>query len=208
MHKTFDNIGSTLEKSGKINERFVFGAVETTSPQYQLEYQNLIELRRKEGRRVTFNDGLNLAKRYQPKNRETQLPENPWNPTKKFPKDLRKMVESELDLKKGDENRLLFWTTIGSIVDYNFGTDAVLELIPDDITQSSLYVRLDTTINPEKIKKYAEKHNYNRVIIGEIPDFNENRRIYFDFLRETAQQICNQFKQMEEESLSRAKFNI
>lgn len=177
------------ESSGKVNERFVFGAARIHDPEYERQKQLLIQKYRDLKKPVPFREALEVVKRFQPFKPDSREPVDPASPIKQFPYALRKFVAEGLGLKGAKEKNVLFWTSVDSFVDTAFGADAVVELKGEKGELSKL-VRLDVTRHlPEETTKEG-KDNRDRVIIyGEIPDVHESKKAYDDTVRRIGEEI-------------------
>ena len=179
------------EMSGRVNERFVFGAARIHDPNYDLEKQALIQRYRDLKKSVPFREALEVVKRFQPFKPDSREPADPTSPTKQFPNSLRKFVAEELGLKGEKQKKVLFWTTVDSFVDKEFGADAVIEVQGENGREARL-VRLDATLHEpgEVLKK--DIGNRDRVIIyGEIPDPHENKKAYDERVRAVGKEVVD-----------------
>jgi len=179
------------ERSGRIDERFVFGAVRTNTPEYEQEKQGLIQRYRDMKRAVPFYEALDVIKRFQPFKPDSSEPVDPASPVKQFPRALLMFVAEELGFK-GEEKSVLFWTAVGSFVDTGFGADAVIEIV-DKRCRPSCFVPLDVTLYTGKV---AEKEKVgNKVVIqGMIPDPIDNKKEYDDKVREIGRQVVEKVR--------------
>ena len=189
-----------LERQGKMNERFAFGEVRTESQEYQEDVHALIRKHAK-GNPITLAEAVETIKRYQPYEPDRRIPQDPKNPTKRFPNDLRQEIAKRL--KQED---VYFWTAVGSIVDKNFAADGIIEVPGRTEEEQPHYVRLDLTLEKEKLAEYEmrqedfkktgryrtpadEERFRDRVVLGEVPDSVENPRQYEAVVDDAASQV-------------------
>lgn len=179
------------ERSGKVNERFVFGRARVDDPEYTDMLHALIK--RRQG--SSFRDAMELVKRFQPFLPESHTVQDPTDPPKQFPKSLREAVAQRLGLEGKAAQRVHFWTAVDSIVDTNFKADAVIELVGEG-GEPSRYVRLDAKLSPEP-QYEPEQDTRNRVLVGEVPDVYEQPNTYREFVRDTADAVARKLAVQE-----------
>ena len=185
-----------IERSGDINERFVFGQARVESPDYQEAVRVLIERYRREGTKVTFSEGIELIKRYQPFEPDRRVPQDPANPTKQFPNNLRERVIEKLGLSPRAAKLVRFWTAVGTIVDTEFKTDALIERAGASEREPSRYVRLDASLYQGETDETEEDRRY-RVIIPEVPDVHEEPKRYREFVDTIADEVVDKLRAQE-----------
>lgn len=152
-----------VQGSGRVNERFVFGAVRVSDPAYDRDRQRLIQQFRAQRSVVPFSAGLELVKRFQPLHPDGGGPVDPENPTKQFPNAVRNYVLQRLK----DGSKVFFWTTVGSFMDQDLGADAVFEVI---VGEKKYLIPLDVTIYSGE-QSHNPHHLSNLIVVrGEIPD--------------------------------------
>lgn len=143
------------ERSGKIHEAFLLGEV------------------RREGSDVKdylpYKKALELAKRFQPLNPETGKPQDPTNPWKAFPRELRLAIGEKLGIIEDDEamDRLRYYTAVGSPLDAFHGVDAMIELEGKAPKEESRRVTFDVTLKSEPEAKEGAKAD---VVVRELHD--------------------------------------
>ena len=191
------------ESSGKVNERFVFGAVRINDPDYEREKRVLVQRYRDTKKPVPFREALGVIKRFQPFKPDSREPADPASPTKQFPCALRKFVADGLGLKSAEQNNVLFWTAVDSLVDKEFGADAVIE-VKGEKGEPSRMVRLDVTLHsPEEAEKGGDNHD--RVIIyGETPDPHEDKRAYDEKIRAVGAEVIEKLRAQERAAVEKA----
>ncbi len=165
------------ESSGKVNERFVFGAVRINDPDYEREKRVLVQRYRDMKKPVPFREALGVIKRFQPFKPDSREPVDPSSPIKQFPYALRKFIADGLGFKSAEQKKVLFWTAVDSLVDKEFGADAVIE-VKREKGELSRMVRLDVTLrSPEKAEKGGDSRD--RVIVyGEIQDPHFDKKAF------------------------------
>ncbi|MBI2639625.1 MAG: hypothetical protein HYW90_01900 [Candidatus Sungbacteria bacterium] len=178
------------ERSGRVNERFVFGAVRTGDPAYERETRELIQHSRARKKPVAFHEVLAVIKHFQPFKPDSHESVDPAAPIKPFPSDLRRFVADTLGLKGEEQKRALFWTAVGSLLDTGFGADAAIE-ITDKKGESLCVVPLDVTLRPPELagKEGHRFQNLRVVIYGEIPDPHEKKEEYGRKVREVGEEV-------------------
>ncbi len=171
-----------LERSGEVNEKFIFGEPRT-GPEYRQDLEKLIQEHRDKKIPLALGEAVGLIKRYQPyQSEEKYIPQDPTNPKKKFPRDLRKEIAARLGLAKPeDDKRVLFWSAVGTIVDKDFGADAVIEVKGKSENEPSKFVRLDVTLYGGEQPK-SEEEMKDLVVIGRVPDAEDEADKYAAFL--------------------------
>jgi len=182
-----------LERSGKVNERFAFGQVRVESDEYSRAMQALIQRHREAKTAVTLGEAIELIKRYQPFELDRRVPQDPINPVKQFPNNLRQRVAEKLGLERRGRELVRFWTAVGSIVDTEFKADAVIELAGRSEKDPSRYVRIDASLYTGPTYESAEDTR-DRVIISQIPDVHEDPDSYREFVDATADEIAEKFR--------------
>lgn len=185
-----------IERSGDINERFVFGQARVESPDYQEAARVLIERHRREGTKVTFGEGVELIKRYQPFEPDRRVPQDPTNPTKQFPNNLRGRVIEKLNLSPRAAKLVRFWTAVDTIVDTEFKADALIERAGASEREPSSYVRLDASLYQGETSE-TEEDRRDRVIIPEVPDVHEEPQRYRKFVDTIASEVAAKFLAQE-----------
>lgn len=113
------------ESSGKVNERFVFGSIRVNDPAYEREKRELIQHYRDIKKPVPLRGALEVVKHFQPFKPDSREPADPASPLKQFPNALRKFIATELGRSGEKDKNVLFWTTVDSFVDRDYGADAV-----------------------------------------------------------------------------------
>jgi len=190
--------GPKFEQTGHLFEWQFIGEVDTTSREYQKELKKLQEGAAEEGVINGFiprEKAIELAKKFQPF--------DPTHPNKPFARDIR---ISLLDLMIGknmitdseeDQDRVKFYTAVGTPLDKFHGTDAFIEfknsddkkyLITFDLTVRKniskaksdviVFELPDPNIEEEKIKYLASIEKYANKALGciEIREANEENR--------------------------------
>lgn len=181
-----------IERSGDINERFVFGQARVESPDYQEAVRVLIDRHRRDGTKITFSEGVELIKRYQPFEPDRRVPQDPANPTKQFPSNLRERVIEKLGLSPRAAKLVRFWTAVGTIVDTEFKADALIERAGTSAREPSRYVRLDASLYQGETGETDEDRR-DRVIIPEVPDVHEDPKRYREFVDTIAGEVAAKF---------------
>ena len=180
-----------LERSGKVNERFVFGRVRAEDPGYVQAMHEWVKRSRAMDPEAKFREAMEIVKRYQPLAPDHGVPMDPVNPTKEFPNHLRRRV-TEL-IGKASHRGVLFWTAVDSMVDTNFGADAVIELKDETINREPpRYVRLDAKLlaDPGSVRREQD----GRIVIGEIPDRLEMPKDFDNFVASVADAVAQEFQ--------------
>lgn len=175
------------ESSGRVNEKFVFGAVRVGDPNYEREKRSLIQKYRDVKKPVPLREALEIIKRFQPFKPDSREPVDPLSPTKQLPYALRKFIADKLESR--GKKKVFFWTAVDSLVDKEFGADAVIEVAGDKGEPSGL-IRLDVTRRSAEETGKEEADNRDRVIIyGEIPDPHEDKAAYDAKVREVGEEV-------------------
>ena len=178
------------ERSGEIHQKFVFGEVRTSDPDYQREARELTARARAARRAVDPKAMIELAKRYQPYKPDSREPVDPKAPLKQFPLALRNYLVKELSLKKDD---ILFWTMVGSLADTELGADGIME-IRKPSGQSSVFIRLDLSIDRFAPVKKRLKSYEIVMIYGEIPDVHYEKAAFDTLVQKTGEDIIQKLK--------------
>ena len=191
------------ERSGEINERFVFGAVRIQDPNYEREKRELIQRYRDMRKPVPLREALEVVKHFQPFKPDSREPVDSASPTKQFPYALRKFVADGLGFKSAEQKKVLFWTTVDSLVDKEFGADAIIEVVGKK-GEPSRIIRLDVTLlSPEEAEKGEDKRD--RVIIyGEAPDPHEDKRSYDEKIRVVGEEVIEKLRAQERAAVEKA----
>lgn len=151
------------ERSGKIHEAFLLGEVRREDPEYS---RVLHELGPDTKGYLPYRKALELAKRFQPLDAETGKPQDPTNPPKAFPRELRIAIAEKLGLLKDEDmDRLRYYTTVGSPLDAFHGVDAVIELEGRVPREQSRVAPFDVTLRAE-----LEKENAKAIVVRELHD--------------------------------------
>ena len=192
------------ESSGKVHERFMFGSVRVHDPNYEREKNALIQRYRDTKKAVPLAEAFEVIKHFQPFKPDTREAVDPASPIKQFPYALRKFVAGELGLKGDKEKNVLFWTTVDSFVDKDFGADAVIE-VKGEGGEPSRLMRLDVTLkSPEEAEKEYDDNRDRVIIYGEIPDVHESKKLYDEKVREVGEEIVQKFNAQKEAVVKRA----
>ena len=151
------------ERSGKIHEAFLLGEVRHGD----LEYSRVLhELGLDTKGYLPYRKALEFAKRFQPLDPETHKPQDPTDPWKAFPKELRLAIAEKLGLEdEKDMDRLHYYTTVGSPLDVFHGVDCVIELEGRTPKEGNRDVTFDVTLQSEPGSKEDVKAN---VIVREL----------------------------------------
>jgi len=173
---------STEERMGKIHEHFLFGDVTTGKNRMRYEEalkQAMIENKMaKNPSDIPFNALLNLV-------RNVQVGD-PYNPSKLVMRDLRESVVKKLGLNQKTARSLGLYSAIGTPLDSK-GVDVFIQWKTEN--GQIKIATIDATINPRKIE---EKNIKADVLVGEIPDPEENLKLYQAFIDRIADQIVMQ----------------
>lgn len=189
-------VGRKIERSGTVNERFVFGAARVESPDYKEAVQALIERHRREGTKVPFIEAAELVKRYQPFEPDRRVPQDPTNPAKQFPNNLRERVVEKLGFSPRASKLVRFWTSVGTIVDTEFKADALIERAGASEREPSRFVRLDASLYQGETYE-TEEDRRDRVIVGEVPDVHEDPQRYREFVDTIAEEVVSKLQAQE-----------
>ncbi len=180
-----------FERSGKIHETFLLGEVRKDDPEYKKVMQELGA----DGRGyLPFTQALELTKRFQPliktENRWTHQPQleeqDPANPEKGFPRDLREAIIIALKLETTEDmDRVKYYTAVGSPLDHFHGIDAFVVLEGKNPGDPSRMATFDVTLKTEVSAKRDAKAN---IIIRELEDPKSKK--YLKQLEEIASQAA------------------
>src|SRR3989344_6811525 len=164
------------ERSGKLAEVFSFGRVKVDNPDYIRGLKACLS--KKGAERI--NCGFELVKQFQPF--------DPENPKKVFLKDLLNQFAEKAGIK--GKKRVRIFTAVDSIIDEEFGTDAFIEVLEDDGTNSIL--RFDGSINKKKLEE-----NFSKDVIlldlNALPDPMEDDGAYKRYVQNTAQESARKY---------------
>ncbi len=173
--------GDFAERSGKLHEMYLLGEVRFDSEEYK---KSLKELGANERGYLPFQEAMKLAKMFQPIDRKTRKQQDPTNPEKPFPRDLRIAIADALGLVTTEEmERLRYYTAVGSPLDTFHGIDAFVELEGKTPKEKSNFVTFDITLRTELSAKQGANAN---VIIRQLT--TEDTKKYLKELDEIAAQ--------------------
>lgn len=167
------------EKFGKYNEVFPLGKINSADPEYIQESEKCggLPAYRKWG------CAIDLVKKYQPS--------DPTNPQKPFLKDLKLEIAELLKLESDkDLDRVRVYTAVNSILDIDFGVDALVEFEDDE--GKTRMVTFDITLNQAKIK--GDLAANADIVIDNIPDIITEKSKYFEKLSELAEETAKILK--------------
>lgn len=210
MHSEYYRTPAEIaERSGRVNERFVFGAVRTEDEAYKKAEEALIQQNRAMRQPVSLEDAIGLIKSFQPFQPDSRKMVDPESPIKQFPTALRRFVAEALRAGYGKEKsiRVLFYTAVGSLVDTAFGADAVIEIT---FESGEFYlVRLDVTKqkdggNEKKTRKEISEDNMI-VVYGEVPDVHEDKAAFDAYVADAGRRIIGKFEAARQVSIHDAR---
>ncbi len=175
--------GGFEDRSGKIHEMYFLGEVRFESEEYK---KALKELGANERGYLPFREAMELVKKFQPIDRKTRKIQDPTNPEKPFPRDLRIAIADALGLVTMEElERLRYYTAVGSPLDTFHGIDAFVELEGKTPKEKSQFVTFDITLRTEASAKQGANAN---VIIRQLT--TEDTKKYLKELDEIAAQAA------------------
>jgi hypothetical protein len=192
----FEHFRGGVERSGKLHEAMLLGEVRKDTPEYQEQLKNLGADARGY---LPFVLAVELAMMFQPlvktENPWTHRPQlekqDPTNPEKGFPKDLRLAIAEQLGLESDEEmNRLKYYTAVGSPLDLFHGVDAFIVLEGKNPGDPFKMVTFDVTLKSEASAKQDAKAN---VIIRELdePISKKYLQQVDDYAKEAAAVLTN-----------------
>lgn len=175
-----------MARKGTVNEASLFG--DNTQGPGSYKYQDALKRhppqKDKTGRvgYLPFDEALVLV-------REAQT-QDPFNPQRKFMKDLRDAVIKKLRLDPKDAAKNLgIYSAVRTPLDSYHGVDAFMELRTSDGIVH--LVTMDATLNQEKLDADRSKAN---ILVGEVPEHIEHEREYNNFIDGIADQVIAHLK--------------
>lgn len=155
----FEHFRGGVERSGKLHEAMLLGEVRKDAPEYKEQMKKLGADARGY---LPFWLSVELAMMFQPlvkkENRLTHRPQmekqDPTNPEKDFPRELRLAIAEELSLESDEEmDRLKYFTAVGSPLDLFHGVDAFIVLEGKNPGDPFKMVTFDVTLREEASAK-------------------------------------------------------
>jgi hypothetical protein len=196
FHMKMQHFESKFEQTGNIFEWQFIGEVDVKSPEYQKALKKLQEESGKEKKKgyIGFEQAAEFAKKFQPF--------DPTHPNKPFARDVRIGL---LDLMMGkkwiteseeDQDRVKFYTAVGTPLDKFHGIDAFMEY--KDPNGKKYRVTFDLTLNPKKPEAKSD------IVVSELPDPNaeEEKIRYLATIEQYAQKVlgCIEIRKSHEEN--------
>ena len=173
------------DRSGKNVEHFLMGDV--TKGRNSLRYEEALKrvterLHRTQNLSyLPFRDALGLTKEVQEG--------DPIAPKKRFMRDIREAVARKLGLDDEAARNVGIYSAVGTPLDGYHGVDAFIEW--KNTKGESKIATLDVTVNQEKL---AENRAKADVLIGEVPDPEENLKSYHALIDHIAEQAVLRLK--------------
>ena len=163
-------------RSGRTFEHYMLGNVTAKNPEYVAKYNKL----RASEPEISFDSALNLVRASQK--------ENPFNPTRLFPKDLRNEILQQLKINLGTED-VGVYSAVRTPLDDRFGIDGFVELIHKADGSVLARVTLDTSLRNKGLGQYEAD-----VLIPQLPEHIEHSEEYQVALRTVAGDIVQKIR--------------
>lgn len=166
--------------TGKIAEYDLFGEVKEKAKR---------KGKWEEHEHLPRQEALDLVKEQQPW-------EDPTNPKKKFPMDLREEIAENLNIDLSKEEisqRLRFYTAVESELDYCYGVDGFFEFDAPDPSDPKKIKTFRVTIDLSLKEKYKYKADYLLIYPEEVIDFEEYPEEYRNIVEKSGKEISKIF---------------
>ena len=131
---------------------------------------------------LKFQDALAVVREFQPW--------DPTNPQKELARELRLAVAEALDVPEEKLDTVRFYTAVGSLLDSIHGVDAIIEVTDDRGQVSS--ATLDLSLRREKTA--ADYRAKADVVIGDLPDPNEEEAAYLAAVETSAKELAERIR--------------
>ena len=152
--------------SGRLSEKDSFGEFKPGLG-YEVAYKQIAN----ERGYVNFIQAMTLVREHgNPKVDAT-------DPSKPLARELRIAVIDELGLEDKDQDRIKFFSAVGTALDHFHGVDGWIEFQPEE--GPPVIVTLDVTLNTKKLEHKAD------IIISEVPDPDEDEKAFEDLVYQT-----------------------
>lgn len=170
-----DTKGSGVRYSGTEFEYDMFGEVNVRDPEFRAE---MAKLGAKESGYLPYDRSIELAKKFQPG--------DPTNPRKDFYRELLIALQEKLGINP-ESGDLRAYTAVGTPLDKFHGVDAFVTLGRGG---RELTVTMDATLRKEKLEGGWKAD----VMVGEVPDPEENEDAYLGAIETVADKLASKFK--------------
>ncbi|MEY4722930.1 MAG: hypothetical protein RLZZ324_443 [Candidatus Parcubacteria bacterium] len=171
--------GKAEHYSGKEHEFSLFGVVDIKDPAYLAD----LKAARGQERTIPFDAALALTKKHQPWS-------DPANPDTDFFREVLIAVQDKLGLDAKKANMLRAYTAVGTPLDILYGTDAFISYSGKGGEE---IITIDATLRREKL----EQGHKADIIVGELPDAQDDEDGYLAAIDTIADRIAKRFKPSE-----------